>query len=247
MAFLNGTLKCLIDMNAVDDEYITKNTVGWPELKAHLAEQTWEMLEKYSGTTRAEMQRFADMYAKTKSAIFVWSMGITQHVYGVDNVKAIVNLALARGNVGREKTGVVPIRGHSGVQGGGEMGAAPSSLPGVAMKDHRVKPWEILAITFTNKAAGEMRHRVESLLIFFQMRDPAVDSFAHDLRAVGFGRSEGFFSSDNRWQHNTREQRKAKTRLQHRGAEDTEGHREQMEIFSFLCELCVLCASVLKS
>ena len=139
MAFLNGTLKCLIEMNAVDDEYITKNTVGWPELKAHLAEQTWEMLEKYSGTTRAEMQRFADMYAKTKSAIFVWSMGITQHVYGVDNVKAIVNLALARGNVGRLKTGVVPIRGHSGVQGGGEMGAAPSSLPGVAMKDEELE------------------------------------------------------------------------------------------------------------
>src|SRR6267378_6745601 len=57
-------------------------------------------------------------------------MGITQHRFGVDNVKAIVNLALARGNVGREKAGLMPIRGHSGVQGGSEVGCVPNLLPG---------------------------------------------------------------------------------------------------------------------
>ncbi len=62
--------------------------------------------------------------------MFVWSMGITQHRFGVDNVKAIVNLALARGMVGRERCGLMPIRGHSGVQGGSEMGAVPWQLPG---------------------------------------------------------------------------------------------------------------------
>jgi molybdopterin-dependent oxidoreductase alpha subunit len=70
------------------------------------------------------------MYAHAKSAIFVWSMGITQHRFGVQNVQAIANVALARGNVGRDHTGLMPIRGHSGVQGGAEMGTVPWSLPG---------------------------------------------------------------------------------------------------------------------
>jgi molybdopterin-dependent oxidoreductase alpha subunit len=88
------------------------------------------MLEKYSGVSRDEMLRFAKMLGEAKSAVFVWSMGITQHENGVDNVRAILNLALARGFIGREKCGVMPIRGHSGVQGGGEMGCTPWNLPG---------------------------------------------------------------------------------------------------------------------
>jgi predicted molibdopterin-dependent oxidoreductase YjgC len=70
------------------------------------------------------------MYASAGSAVLVWSMGITQHEHGVDNVAAIVNLVLARGNVGRPDAGLMPIRGHSGVQGGAEMGAYATALPG---------------------------------------------------------------------------------------------------------------------
>jgi predicted molibdopterin-dependent oxidoreductase YjgC len=76
------------------------------------------------------MARFARLYAAAGSAVLVWSMGITQHEHGVDNVAAIVNLALARGNIGRPDAGLMPIRGHSGVQGGAEMGAYATALPG---------------------------------------------------------------------------------------------------------------------
>jgi molybdopterin-dependent oxidoreductase alpha subunit len=76
------------------------------------------------------MERFAAMYAASESAIFVWSMGLTQHAFGSENVRAVINLALARGNVGREGAGLMPIRGHSGVQGGAEMGAYATALPG---------------------------------------------------------------------------------------------------------------------
>ena len=76
------------------------------------------------------MERFARMYAAAKSAVLVWSMGITHHENGTENVEAIVNLALARGNVGRPGAGLMPIRGHSGVQGGAEMGAYATALPG---------------------------------------------------------------------------------------------------------------------
>ena len=64
------------------------------------------------------------------SAVLVWSMGVTQHVSGVDNVRAIVNLGLSRGNVGRRGAGLMPIRGHSGVQGGAEMGCYATTFPG---------------------------------------------------------------------------------------------------------------------
>jgi predicted molibdopterin-dependent oxidoreductase YjgC len=76
------------------------------------------------------MLRFAEQYARAKSAVFVYSMGLTQHRFGVDNVRAVVNLALARGMLGRERTGIMPIRGHSGVQGGSECGVDPDKLPG---------------------------------------------------------------------------------------------------------------------
>jgi len=129
-AFINGVLKHLIEMDAVDREFIAEHTAGFPDLERALAGQPWEDLERYSGLDRGQMRRFAEMYAKARTAVLVWSMGITQHRFGVDNVKAIVNLALARGNVGRERTGLMPIRGHSGVQGGAEVGCVPNLLPG---------------------------------------------------------------------------------------------------------------------
>ncbi len=131
-AFLNGALKFLIEWNAIDRQFIEDHTEGWAETKRVLDEQRWPDLEAASGTTRAEMERFAKLYAGVKTAVFCWSMGLTQHKHGVDNVKAVVNLALARGMIGREKAGLVPIRGHSGVQGGGECGSAPDVFPGGA-------------------------------------------------------------------------------------------------------------------
>ncbi len=126
-AFFYGVLKHLIENDRLDREFIAARTVGWPETEAKTREFSWETLENNSGQTRADMQRFADAFGKARHAIIAWSMGITQHRYGSDNVRAIVNLQLARGNVGREKTGLMPIRGHSGVQGGAEMGGMPSA------------------------------------------------------------------------------------------------------------------------
>lgn len=130
IAFINGVLKALIDMDGLDEEFIADQTTDFELLRGHLKDQDWATLEAAAGATRAEMERFARLYAEAKTVVFVWSMGITQHRFGVQNVQAIVNLALARGNVGRPHTGLMPIRGHSGVQGGAEMGAVPWGLPG---------------------------------------------------------------------------------------------------------------------
>ncbi len=129
-AFITGVLKALCEEDGVDDAFVAEHTTGFDALREQATAATWETLEKTSGASRQKMQQFATMYRQAKSAVFVWSMGITQHSFGVDNVTAIVNLALARGMVGRKHCGLMPIRGHSGVQGGAEVGAVPNALPG---------------------------------------------------------------------------------------------------------------------
>ena len=130
IAFINGVLKHLIENKWLDADFIRDHSTGFETMEDGIKGQSWEQLERSSGASKDEMLKFARLYGAAKSAVFVWSMGITQHRYGVDNVRAIVDLALARGMVGREKCGLMAIRGHSGVQGGAEMGAVPWNLPG---------------------------------------------------------------------------------------------------------------------
>jgi molybdopterin-dependent oxidoreductase alpha subunit len=130
IAFLNGTIKHIIAHNWVDQSFIDLHTVGFAELKVSLKSQSWEELERLSGTSRESMYAFAKMVKEANKAVFVWSMGITQHECGEDNVRSIINLALTKGFVGREGCGLMPIRGHSGVQGGAEMGCYATVFPG---------------------------------------------------------------------------------------------------------------------
>ncbi|MEH2310498.1 MAG: FdhF/YdeP family oxidoreductase [Nostoc sp.] len=130
IAFLNGTIKHIIANNWVDESFIDLYTDGFAELKASLESQSWEELERLSGTSRESMYAFAKMVKEANKAVFVWSMGITQHECGEDNVRSIINLALTKGFVGREGCGLMPIRGHSGVQGGAEMGCYATVFPG---------------------------------------------------------------------------------------------------------------------
>jgi len=129
-AFIAGVIKYLIENRWTDEEFISAKASGFDDLSLVLRDYSWELLEAASGSTREEMLRFATMIAEAKNAVFVWSMGITQHRDGVANVRAIIDLALTRGFVGRDKCGLMAIRGHSGVQGGAEVGAVPNQFPG---------------------------------------------------------------------------------------------------------------------
>ena len=125
--FFYGVLRHLIENDWLDHRFINERTVGWADVEQKARSFRWEELERGSGLGRGDMFRFAEAFGKARHAIVAWSMGITQHAYGSDNVRAIVNLQLAKGNVGREHTGLMPIRGHSGVQGGAEMGGMPGA------------------------------------------------------------------------------------------------------------------------
>jgi molybdopterin-dependent oxidoreductase alpha subunit len=130
IALLSGVLKILIENNWVDQEFIANHTTGFADLASQLSTLEFSQLESQSGLSRAAMQEFAELIRDAKNAVLVWSMGITQHAFGADAVQMILNLGLARGYVGRDKCGLMPIRGHSSVQGGAEMGAYATAFPG---------------------------------------------------------------------------------------------------------------------
>jgi molybdopterin-dependent oxidoreductase alpha subunit len=130
VAFLCGTLRLLFERGWANERFLAEHSSGAGELRAHLETLDWADLESAAGLSRDEMLAFARLLAEAERGVLVWSMGVTQHECGEDNVRAIVNLALARGFVGREGSGLMPIRGHSGVQGGAEMGCYATSFPG---------------------------------------------------------------------------------------------------------------------
>jgi molybdopterin-dependent oxidoreductase alpha subunit len=130
VAFLSGVLRLVLERGWADEEFTSAHTAGLDELRAVLTAVDWPALEHVAGVSHAEMLELARMIGDAKRAVFVWSMGVTQHENGEDNVRAIINLALSRGFVGREGCGLMPIRGHSGVQGGAEMGCYATAFPG---------------------------------------------------------------------------------------------------------------------
>lgn len=129
-AFMNGALKHILEYGLQDDAFVRAHSTGFEAVAAEIGNQPWEELEAHSGTSTAEMRRFGELLGRAKTAVIVWSMGVTQHEFGEDNVRAVLNLGLSRGFVGRERCGLSPIRGHSGVQGGAEMGAYSTVFPG---------------------------------------------------------------------------------------------------------------------
>jgi molybdopterin-dependent oxidoreductase alpha subunit len=130
IAFLYGVTKILIENGWYDKQFVAAHTVGFDELKTAAERLDWDTLARHSGLARASMQEFAELIRDAKNAVLVWSMGITQHTFGGDAVSMILNLGLLKGYVGRDKSGLMPIRGHSGVQGGAEMGAYSTAFPG---------------------------------------------------------------------------------------------------------------------
>jgi len=154
LAFLNGVFKVLVAEGWVDHDFILEHTVGFEVAKAQVKKQDWDLLEGESGTTRQEMRRFAEMLRDAKNGIFVWSMGLTQHAHGVETIEALINVSLARGWVGRERTGLMPIRGHSGVQGGAEVGCVPWLEE--SQRKRFEDAWNFKLPTFQGLSAAEM-------------------------------------------------------------------------------------------
>ncbi len=125
LALLTGIAKRVLELNAHDETFLGNHCDHWPEWKARLQSVSWDEIYAKSGVGHDEIEAMARSYARAKNVVFTWTMGITHHTHGVQNVEAIANLALLRGMVGRPNAGLLPIRGHSNVQGIGSMGVTP--------------------------------------------------------------------------------------------------------------------------
>ncbi len=130
MALAQAVQKILIGRRAIQHDFIDAHTEGYAAYARALDFEDLDELIARSGCERAEVIALADELESAGNGIFVWSMGLTQHSHGTDTIAQVCQLALSQGWVGRNGTGLMPIRGHSGVQGGAEMGAYATTFPG---------------------------------------------------------------------------------------------------------------------
>lgn len=130
VALFNGLLHVIIQEDLVNKNFVSDRTVGFEELKKTIEKYTPEYVEKITGVPKEKIVEAARLYGTAQRAAVVYSMGITQHEHGTDNVLAIANLAMATGNLGKEGAGVNPLRGQNNVQGACDMGALPDVLTG---------------------------------------------------------------------------------------------------------------------
>ncbi len=125
IAVLKGLAKAVLELGAADEAFIDAYTTGFRAFAADLNAMSWDEVEAACGVARADLLRVAGTYAKRRNVVFAWGMGVTHHLHGVANVEAIANLALLRGMIGRRHAGLLPLRGHSNVQGIGTIGVKP--------------------------------------------------------------------------------------------------------------------------
>ncbi len=130
VAFLNGLMHVIVAEGLENREFIRERTENYEELRETVADYPPEKVAQICGTTPGEVVAAARMFATADKAMIVYSMGITQHTHGVDNVKSCANLAMLTGNVGAPGTGVNPLRGQNNVQGACDMGALPNVYSG---------------------------------------------------------------------------------------------------------------------
>lgn len=122
LAALTGMAKAVLEAEqaggkVLDHEFIARHTSGFEAFAATVRAAAWQQIEADSGLSRAQIEQAAAVYITSKASIATWCMGLTQHEYAVETIQALVNLMLMRGNVGRPGAGLMPVRGHSNVQG----------------------------------------------------------------------------------------------------------------------------------
>ena len=131
IAVLAGIAKGVLALGAVADPFVNRRCEGWEAWQDWIEGLRWTDLEAACGVPRADLERVAERYASSERTIFAWTMGITHHEHGVANVQTIAGLAMLRGMLGRPGAGLLPLRGHSNVQGVGSVGVTPVLKPSI--------------------------------------------------------------------------------------------------------------------
>jgi formate dehydrogenase alpha subunit len=135
IALLNGIANVIVKEGLSNEEFIQGKTEGFEAWKKSIGEYTPERVEGITGIPKGDIIKAARIYGSSRKAGIFYTMGITQHSCGTDNVRAIANLATLTGNIGRESTGVNPLRGQNNVQGSSDAACMPNVYPGYQRVD----------------------------------------------------------------------------------------------------------------
>ncbi len=130
VALINGIMRVIIEENLIDRSFIEERCEDYEAFETSIMENDLAAAEKITGVSIQEIVRAARMYGSNSPATILYTLGITEHSHGTDNVRALANLALLTGNIGKPSTGVNPLRGQNNVQGACDMGALPNVYTG---------------------------------------------------------------------------------------------------------------------
>lgn len=194
VALLNSMMHVIVKEDLTDKNFIETWTEGFDSFKETLEEYTPERGEKITGVPKEDIVKAALLYGNAVRPGIYYTMGITQHTHGTENVYAIANLALMTGNLGRESTGVNPLRGQNNVQGATDMGCIPEFYPGYqkvnipAIREKFEKKWgvklsERIGLTATEMIEAALHGSLKAMYIMGEnpvMSDPDMN---HTIKA----------------------------------------------------------------
>jgi predicted molibdopterin-dependent oxidoreductase YjgC len=130
VALLLGMAHVIARDGLIDPGFIADRTIEGEDFLEHVTRFTPEWAEGICGVPTADIEKAAHWYGRAERGAIYYTLGITEHICGVDNVQSLCNLALMTGNIGREGTGINPMRGQNNIQGAGDCGALPNNYPG---------------------------------------------------------------------------------------------------------------------
>lgn len=200
IALLNGIANVIVNEGLHNKEFIAQNTSGFEAWKKSVDEFTPEYTEKITGVSKESIIKAARIYGKSRRAGIFYTMGITQHSCGTDNVRAVANLATLTGNIGREFTGVNPLRGQNNVQGASDAACLPNVYPGYQMvaspevRQKFEKAWGVplsakAGLTSTEMMNAAAEGRIKAMYIMGEnpiITDPNMHHTTEALRALDF-------------------------------------------------------------
>lgn len=200
VALINGMLNVIIAEDLVDREFVSSRTEGFEELKEVVAGYTPRKAAEITGVPAEKIIEAARIYAGGKKGTIIYAMGITQHTTGVDNVMSCANLAMLTGNMGRESTGVNPLRGQNNVQGACDMGTLPNVFPGyqavtnTELRQKFEKAWGVKlpsqpGVTVTGAINKMIAGEIKALYIMGEnpmISDPDMSHTEKALKNLGF-------------------------------------------------------------
>ena len=210
VALLNSIMHVIVREGLIDKKFIEKWTEGFEPFRECLNEYTPELGEKITGVPKEDIIKAALLYGNAIRPGIYYTMGITQHTHGTENVCSVANLAMMTGNLGRESTGVNPLRGQNNVQGACDMGCLPDFYPGYQrvnipdVKERYEKAWGIklsdkIGLTASEIARAGIDGSLKALYVMGEnpvLSDPDVNHTIKALKKLDFLVVQDIFMSE---------------------------------------------------